>query len=73
MRKILTNSKKSKGKSSDLALLKLEKSVEFNEYTRKICLPDEFDHLYYVRPYKLGYVVGWGTTNDSVSNVLSCS
>ena len=62
----MTNSKKVKGKFVHLALLKLENGVEFNEYTRTVCLPDEFDYLSYVRPYKYAYVVGWGD-GESVS------
>ena len=63
MKKIITNSKVVKGKLVKLSMLKLETSVVFNEYTRAICLPDEYDYLSYVRPYKSAFVAGWGTTS----------
>ena len=75
VKKVVSNSKAVKGKLVHLALLKLKRSVKFNEYTRAICLPDSFDHLSHVRPFESGFVAGWGTAghvSTFPSNKHSC-
>ena len=63
VKKMLTNSKTVKGKLVHLALLKLKKGVVFNEYTRAICLPSDYDYLSYVRPFESAFIAGWGTAS----------
>jgi len=67
VKKVVSNSKAVKGKLVHLALLKLKRSVKFNEYTRAICLPDSFDHLSHVRPFESGFVAGWGTAGHGTA------
>ncbi len=59
-----------KGKPVDIALLKLKEKIEFNDYSRPVCLPDGYDYNFYVRPGKNAFVSGWGSPN-SVSIFLS--
>eukprot|EP00795_Rhopilema_esculentum_P010789 gene10789-19588_t len=53
-----------KDASAHLAMLKVEKKVELNEYARTVCFPDEYDNLLSVRPFKNAFVVGWGTKEN---------
>ena len=65
-KEIKVSTRKIKGKAVDVALLKLDKEVKLNEYTKTICFPDDFDYISYVQPFKSAFVVGWGA-EDIVS------
>ncbi|KAK7571064.1 hypothetical protein V9T40_014668 [Parthenolecanium corni] len=46
-------------KQNDIALVKLERSVEYNQYVRPLCLPN-ID----VKPNETIFVAGWGATES---------
>ncbi|XP_050033992.2 uncharacterized protein [Dermacentor andersoni] len=43
---------------NDIAVLRLKRTVTFNEYIRPVCLPERTDQNYFA---KTGIVTGWGT------------
>eukprot|EP00794_Sanderia_malayensis_P015641 gene15641-17220_t len=52
---------KVKGKPVNLALVKIKGKFQLNSYTRTVCLADDYDYGFYVRPGKGAFVSGWGT------------
>lgn len=51
----------------DIALLKLEKPLEFNEFVRPVCISASFDVLDHG---EMTYITGWGHTDPEAASVL---